>query len=105
MQRHALRSSRTERKVGETQNVFQMPSCESDRKLIILLSFSGGHNIICCPLKTPEPLQAMHVVHARRTQLACFSWKHIDKVELLDSDWMHGPRLPVLPGDHMYSMD
>lgn len=55
--------------------------------------------------KTPDVLQTMHVVRARRAQLAHFSWKHMDMVELLDSDWIRVSRLPVLPGDHVYNMD
>jgi len=55
--------------------------------------------------KIPDPFQTIHVAHARRAQLARFSWKHIDKVELLDSNWMHGPRLTVLPEDQVYNVD
>jgi len=45
MQSHALRSSRKERMSFKCLHVNQ-----TGRKLIILLSFSGGNNIIFCPL-------------------------------------------------------
>lgn len=51
MQRQALRSSRTERKGGKPKMSFKcLHVNQTDRKLIILLSFSGGNNIICWPL-------------------------------------------------------
>lgn len=56
-------------------------------KLILLLSFSGGNNLFATFFlwETPDPLQTVLVVLARRAQIARFSRKHVDEAELLAS--------------------
>lgn len=83
------------KKMGK-QNVFHMPSWESDRKFIILVPFLVKiASFIALCWENSSPLAAPLVVHARRAQFARFGWKHSDKVKLLVSDWMHSPRLTV----------
>lgn len=56
-------------------------------KFIILLSFSGENNFFATFFlwETPGLLQTVLVVLARRAQIARFSRKHVDEVELLAS--------------------
>lgn len=75
MQRHAFRCSRTERKRGNKTSFTCLHVNQTDRKLIILVSFlvkTVSFVVLCW--ENSSPLQPPLVAHARRAQFARFGW-------------------------------